>query len=97
LLACLAGFGEGFARELSLNDFPMEEGAVRVIEDFTVDLFTLLRQRTFEDFATTARQLEVNGVTIRYLAPEALIELKSPSDRDKDQRFCEPALSLSNG
>ena len=27
LLACLATFGEGFARELSPEDFPMEEGA----------------------------------------------------------------------
>ena len=85
LLSCLAGFGEGFARELSPEDFPMEEGAVRVIEDFTVDLFTLMRQRTFADFAATARVLEIDGVTIRYLAPEALIELKSPSDRDKDR------------
>jgi hypothetical protein len=85
LLSCLAGFGEGFARELSLEDFPLEEGAVRVIEEFTVDIFTLMRQRTYEDFAATARALEIDGVAIRYLAPEALIELKSPSARDKDQ------------
>ena len=36
LLRCLATFGEGFARELSPSDFPMEEGAVRVNEEFTV-------------------------------------------------------------
>ena len=58
LLACLATFGEGFARELSPEDFPMEEGAVRVNEDFTLDLFTLMRNRTFADFAATARRLE---------------------------------------
>lgn len=85
LLSCLAGFGEGFARELSLEDFPMEEGAVRVIEDFTVDLFTLMRSHTFADFATTARQLEIAGDIIRYLSPAALIELKAESDRDKDR------------
>jgi hypothetical protein len=85
LLTCLAGFGEGFARELALEDFPLEEGAVRVIEDFTVDLFTLLRAHTFADFEVTARRLEIDGVVIRYLAPEALIELKSQSIRDKDK------------
>ena len=74
LLACLATFGERFARELSPEDFPMEEGAVRVNEDFTVDLFTLMRSRTFADFAA-----------VRYLAPESLIELKSASAREKDR------------
>ena len=85
LLSCLAAFGEGFARELSPEDFPLEEGAVRVIEDFTVDLFTLMRSHTYADFAATAQWLEIEGVSIGYLSPEALIELKSPSDRDKDR------------
>lgn len=85
LLDCLGGFGEGFARELTPEDFPLEEGAVRVVEDFTVDLFTLMRSRTFADFVTTARRLEVEGAVVRYLSPEALIELKSASSREKDQ------------
>ena len=85
LLACLATFGEGFARELSPEDFGMEEGAVRVNEDFALDLFTLMRNRTFADFAATARRLEIEGVVVRYLAPESLIELKSPSTREKDR------------
>src|SRR3954465_4959474 len=51
LLDCLATFGEGFSRELSPDDFASEEGAVRVIEDFTLDIFTLMRSRTFADFA----------------------------------------------
>jgi hypothetical protein len=85
LLGCLAEFGEGFARELSPSDFPLEEGAVRVVEDFTVDLFTLMRSRTYADFSATARTLIVDGTPIRYLAPEALIELKSPSPREKDR------------
>jgi hypothetical protein len=84
LLACLATFGEGFARELSPEDLGREEGAVRVNEDFALDLFTLMRNRTFADFAAAARPLEIEGVVVRYLAPEALIELKSPSTREKD-------------
>jgi hypothetical protein len=85
LLDCLADFGEGFSRELSPEDFASEEGAVRVIEDFTLDLFTLMRSRTFADFAKSARELPLEGVTIRYLSPNALIELKGPSSREKDQ------------
>ncbi|MEI9893187.1 MAG: nucleotidyltransferase [Chthoniobacter sp.] len=97
LLSCLAGFGEGFARELSLEDFPMEEGAVRVIEEFTVDLFTVMRQHTFADFVTTARHLEIDEITIRYLSPEALIELKSSSDRDKDKLDVSALRALADG
>jgi hypothetical protein len=85
LLGCLSSFGEGFARELSPADFAMEEGAIRVNEDFALDLFTLMRNRTFADFAATARRLEIGGIVVRYLAPEALIELKSASIRDKDR------------
>jgi FAD/FMN-containing dehydrogenase len=85
LLRALATFGEGFARELSPEDFRLEEGAVRLNEDFTVDLFTLMRSRTFADFRATARRLEVGDVVVPYLAPESLIELKSPSTRDKDR------------
>ena len=33
LLECLADFGEGFARELSLADFADEEGAIRIVEE----------------------------------------------------------------
>jgi len=85
LLACLASFGEGFARELTPADFSLEEGALRVVEDFTLDLFTLMRSHTFADFIGAARSVEVDGVSIRYLSPQALIALKSPSIREKDQ------------
>jgi len=27
--------------------FPLEEGAVRIVEDFTIDIFTLLRSHTY--------------------------------------------------
>ena len=85
LLDCLAHFGQGFARELSPEDFPIEEGAVRIIEDFTLDIFTLMRSHTFADFCDAARIIELHDTVIRYLAPPALIELKSESSREKDQ------------
>lgn len=85
LLDCLAEFGEGFSRELTPDDFASEEGAIRIIEDFTLDIFTLMRSRTFADFANSARSLVIDGATIHYLSPEELIELKAPSGREKDQ------------
>ena len=85
LLDCLTHFGQGFARELSPDDFPIEEGAVRVIEDFTLDVFTLMRSRTFADFADTAHVIKLHDTVVRYLAPAALIELKGASSREKDQ------------
>lgn len=85
LLGCLAKFGEGHARELSPADFTLEEGAIRVVEDFTIDVFTVMRSRRYDDFAGSARAIEVSGQTLRFLAPAALIELKSESHREKDQ------------
>jgi hypothetical protein len=85
LLDCLAHFGQGFARELSLEDFPIEEGAVRVAEDFSLDIFTVMRSRTYADYSHAARSLELHDTVIRYLAPAALIELKCESSREKDQ------------
>jgi hypothetical protein len=85
LLDVLARFGGGSARELTADDFHLEEGAVRLNENFTVGLFTLMRSRTFADFRTTALALQVSGTTIWYLAPESLIELKAPSRREKDR------------
>ncbi|HEX8279759.1 MAG TPA: hypothetical protein VF551_00155, partial [Chthoniobacterales bacterium] len=51
-------------------------------EDFTLDLFTAMRSRTFGDFRADARSLRVEGVPILYLAPESLIELKSLALRE---------------
>lgn len=48
-----------------------------------MDLFTLMRSRTFADFAATARRLEIDEIVVRY--PESLIELKSASAREKDR------------
>ena len=85
LLATLASFGEGHARELSLTDFDEAEGAVRVIEDFPLDIFTVMRGQSYADFAGELRQTNINGAEIDFLRAEALIRLKTPSEREKDQ------------
>ncbi len=85
LLACLAHWGEGWARELKNEDFAIEAGAIRLIEDFALDMFVVMRDKTLEDFRPRLRHLETGGVRIPYLAPEDLIFLKQDSWRDKDK------------
>ncbi|MEY2497710.1 MAG: hypothetical protein QOD12_1266 [Verrucomicrobiota bacterium] len=85
LLTTLASFGEGHARELSLADFEPVEGAVRVIEDFPLDIFTVMRGHSYGDLAASLRQTTINGATIHFLNAEGLIRLKTDSEREKDQ------------
>ena len=85
LLDCLAGWGEGWARELSVRDFDPAEGSVRIIEDFELDVFTRMRGHALDDFRPRLRYLDIDTVRIPYLAPEDLIELKRESSREKDK------------
>ncbi len=85
LLACLEHFGEGAARELSIEDFTMEEGAIRVVEDFPLDLFTQMSGYAYEDLLPLTNEHRIEDATIRYLNAEGLIRLKKDSLRPKDQ------------
>jgi hypothetical protein len=85
LLATLAFFGEGHARELSVKDFDEAEGAVRVIEDFPLDIFTLMRGQSYGDLRGDLRQTMINGTKIHFLNADGLIRLKTDSAREKDQ------------
>ena len=85
LLDGLRGFGEGAAAELSVDDFALEEGAIRVVEDFPLDLFTQMNGRTYEDLLPRTSEHEVADVRIRALDAEGLILLKAESLRPKDQ------------
>jgi hypothetical protein len=84
LLEVLRGWGEGWARELSLDDFPPEEGAIRVVEDFELDVFTRLRGWSYAEFKPDLRYLEHSGARIPYLSPAGLIHCKDGSVREKD-------------
>ncbi len=88
LLDTLAGFGEGFARELTPADFSEEEGAIRIIEeseDCMIDLFTLMSGLKFADLISDAETQEVGGRRIHHASKAALIRLKSHSVREKDR------------
>jgi len=85
LLDCLAGWGEGWARELKPEDFAAQEGSIRVMEEFDLDIFTRMRGKALDDFRPRLRYLETGSVRIPYLAPADLIFLKLDSWREKDK------------
>jgi predicted nucleotidyltransferase len=85
LLQCLRGWGEGFARELSVADFVPQEGSIRLVEEFELDIFTRMKGKSLDDFRPRLRSVPLGGVEIRYLGPEDLILLKKDSWREKDK------------
>src|SRR6266446_6275385 len=85
LLDALSGFGEGHARELTAADFDEAEGAIRIIEDFPLDVFTVMRGKRYADLIHSIRQTRINDVEVNYLNADALISLKENSKRDKDR------------
>lgn len=85
LLHAFSSFGQGHARELSLGDFEATEGAVRVVEDFPLDIFTVMRGKQYRDLISTTRQVEINSTKVDFLDASALVQLKERSQREKDQ------------
>jgi hypothetical protein len=85
LLQFLTAWGEGWARELSPEEFVLQEGSIRVVEEFALDIFTQMRGHSLEDFRPRLRYLTSAEVRIPYLHPDQLIELKRHSFRDKDR------------
>ena len=97
LLSALEDFGEGHARELEPDDFALEEGAVRVVEAFPLDLFTQMSGRTYEDLLPFTDERTVANATIRHLDAEGLISLKKDSLRPKDRLDVQALRALQQG
>jgi predicted nucleotidyltransferase len=68
-----------------VEDFVPQEGSIRVMEQFDLDIFTRMRGHSLESFRPRLRHLETGGLRIPYLAPEDLILLKQDSGREKDR------------
>ena len=88
LLEALAGYGEGFARELALEDFTEDEGAIRIVEEAEqcqIDVFTVMSGRKFTDVMEDADLFSVHGREIRYASKKSLIGWKEKSVREKDR------------
>src|SRR5688572_5609030 len=85
LLEQLQKWGEGWARELTVEEFAPQEGSIRVREEFDLDIFTRMRGKSLEDFRPRLKYLKSASVRIPYIAPEDLIWLKQQSWREKDR------------
>lgn len=88
LLHVLANYGEGFARELTVDDFTDEEGAIRIIEEIEqcqIDIFTRMNSRKYGDVVTDADSFGVSGYRIKVASKASLIGWKSKSTREKDR------------
>jgi hypothetical protein len=96
LLDVLETVGEGHARELSVEDFSDEEGAIRLIEDFPIDLFTRMGGRRYADMLRY-RKLFHGAADIPYIDIDGLIELKSNSPRPQDRIDVEVLTRMRDG
>jgi hypothetical protein len=85
LLEQLQKWGEGWARELKVEEFVPQEGSIRVREEFDLDIFTRMRGKSLEDFRPRLKYRTSDTVRIPYISPEDLIWLKQESWREKDQ------------
>jgi hypothetical protein len=86
LCACLADFGAGHGRDLTPADLTNEPGALRIIEDFDLDIFVQLSGKTLAEFGPSiAYHTLRSGVEIPYLNANALILAKTGSVRAKDR------------
>ena len=93
LLEALATWGDGAGTELTVAELSVAEpGALRVHEDFSLDVFTLMRARalgrsfTYADLAVDARRQTLsNGVKVVYASIPRLLDLKAGTGRAKDE------------
>lgn len=92
----LRNFGDGHARKLTPADFSESEGAIRIIEDFPLDVFTMMRGKRYADLVGSTKPTRIDDVDVRYLDAEALIALKSNSQRDQDRIDVSALRSLQN-
>jgi len=93
LLQVLARIGEGHARELRVEDFTDEEGAVRLVEQFPIDIFVRMGGKRYSDMLPHARSLD-RDPPIPFVGAEGLIQLKSGSPRPQDQIDVEALRNL---
>lgn len=85
LIGFLAQYGEGFGAELKESDFNDEEGAIRVIEEFPIDIFTVMGGHDYEELQQYKKTVVIEGYRVPFLSASGLILLKQNSVREKDK------------
>ena len=84
LIHFFENYGEGHAKGLRLEDFTEDEGCIRIIETFPVDIFTKMSGKKLKDFSSFIAHATIGENSIPYLNAEAMIWLKKGSWREKD-------------
>ncbi len=92
LLQTLASWGEGAAAELTIEEFAHPQvGCVRIVEEFALDVFTLMVARrsgqsiVYADLIDDAEQKDLGaGIMVNYASIARLLDLKAASGRPKD-------------
>jgi hypothetical protein len=97
LLHTLASYGEGFAKELSPDDFTDTEGAIRIVEEIEqcqIDIFTVMSGRSYNDVIQDADPFPIAGCNIFFASKSSLIAWKNASVREKDKLDASALLRL---
>ena len=58
---------------------------MRIIEDFPLDMFTVMRGKRYADLVGLTKTTRIDDVAVSYLDAEALIALKTDSHREQDR------------
>jgi hypothetical protein len=82
-------FGQGHARKLSPADFSESEGAVRIIEDFPLDVFTLMRGKRYADLVGSTKPTRIDDVDA-ILSPKHSLRSKATRSGTKIASTCQP-------
>ena len=69
---------------------------MRIIEDFPLDVFTIMRGKRYADLVASTQTTRIDDIDVRYLNAEALIALKEDSQRDQDRIDVSALRSLQN-
>jgi hypothetical protein len=83
IIAALSELRDGFAAELSAEDF-VDNVVVKIVDEVEVDVSTRAWKVTYVDAVKTALKTTVAGVDIPYLDRQTLIESKQ-TYRDQDR------------
>ncbi|MBX7152719.1 hypothetical protein K1X84_13900 [bacterium] len=96
LIRVLSGYQKGYAHELTLKDFPDEEGSVRIIELFPIDIFVRMSGFRYRDTEPHIKYFTIENQDIPYLDREMLVTLKSNSLRPQDQLDVQKLKSIGD-
>lgn len=85
LITALGDFADGVASELTAVDFTPEEGCIRIMDDFALDIFTRMTGRSYYDLVDLTEEHQHRCGSLKFLSIEGLVLLKKDSLRPKDQ------------